>query len=66
MKITLNGEAYTAKEAQTLEGLLEDLGAAGQRVAVMLNGEIIKKDRRATVSLNERDTVEVIGMVGGG
>lgn len=66
MKIKLNGEDFTAKEAQTLESLLEDLSVTGRRVAVMVNGEIIKKDRRGGALLKDGDAVEVISMVGGG
>lgn len=66
MKIKLNGEDYNVKEAGSIAGLLSELNLAGQRVAVMVNGEIVKKDQRQAVEVKEGDTVEVISMVGGG
>ena len=65
-QIQLNGAAYPIDLPATVEDLLDRLQATGQRVAVMVNDDIIRKDRRASVNLSEGDAVEVIGMVGGG
>jgi sulfur carrier protein len=66
MQIQLNGKIYAAQSAETVADLLEELQLAGQRVAVMVNGVIVKKERRAETPVSENDTVEIIGMVGGG
>lgn len=65
-QIQLNGSAYDVELPMTVACLLEKLDATGQRVAVMVNDDIIKKDRRTEATISEGDTVEVIGMVGGG
>jgi sulfur carrier protein len=66
MDITLNGNPYEAGENLNLANLVQSLDLKGRRVAVMLNEEVVKRERWSEVSLRPGDTVEVIQMVGGG
>jgi sulfur carrier protein len=66
MDITLNGNPYDARENLNLANLVQSLDLKGRRVAVMLNEEVVKRERWSEVSLRPGDTVEVIQMVGGG
>ena len=65
INIILNGDTRTTPENATIESLLSDLGVQG-RVAVMINDEIVKRERYAARKLNANDRVEVISVVGGG
>lgn len=50
----------------TVAGLLEELGLAGRRVAVELNGEVVPRAEHARRPLAPGDRVEVVTFVGGG
>ncbi len=66
MKISLNGEDYTAKEPVSVEGLLKELGVHPQRVAVEVNFRIIRKADYSRAMIKDGDSVEVVSFVGGG
>ncbi|MCD9185347.1 MAG: sulfur carrier protein ThiS [Pyrinomonadaceae bacterium] len=66
MQITLNGEKREFGETQTVSELVQTLHLSGQRIAVELNKEIVrKKDWESTV-LSEADKIEIVHFVGGG
>ncbi|MFO0727145.1 MAG: sulfur carrier protein ThiS [Myxococcota bacterium] len=66
MRITVNGEPQEAAEGLTVLRLLETLGVKGERVAVEVNLEVIKRDQRGQRVLAEGDAVEIVSFVGGG
>lgn len=66
MNITLNGKPFTHEQIESVASLLEALEIHGKRVAVMVNDDIVKKDRFAASPLRDEDRVEIIHMVGGG
>ena len=66
MTIRLNGEPFELSAPLTIEQLLEQLAIDPRRVAVEHNLTIIKRERRATVVVNEGDQVEIVNFVGGG
>lgn len=63
--ITLNGKEKDYREITIIE-LLEKEGLAGVRVAVELNGQIIRKNNFENVIVKDMDKVEVVSFVGGG
>lgn len=65
MTIRVNGTDQEAESGLTVAGLLLQLGAHPEGVAVALNGEVIPKGDRGRL-LSEGDRVEVIRAVGGG
>lgn len=66
MEIQVNGAPLALAPSATVADLLAELGAAGKRVAVERNGEIVPRSRHATTSLAPGDRVEVVVAVGGG
>lgn len=63
--ITLNGKEKDYRDI-TITELLEKEGLAGVRVAVELNGQIIRKNNFENVIVKDMDKVEVVSFVGGG
>lgn len=66
MKIRLNGEEKETEAGTTLPALIESLSLAPERIAVELNGEVVRRAEWPGVTLNEGDRVEVVHFVGGG
>lgn len=68
MKLTINGEARELASAKelTVLGMLEAIGVADMRVAVEVNGTIVRRARWETATIADGDTVEVVQFVGGG
>ena len=66
MKLTVNGEAYEAKQADSVIALLEEMGLGGRAVVVVLNDEVIPASARSACGLREGDSVELFRLVGGG
>jgi thiamine biosynthesis protein ThiS len=66
VKLTVNGEAYEAKQAESVTALLEEMGLGGRAVVVVLNDEVIPASARGTCGLREGDSVELFRLVGGG
>ena len=66
MTIRLNGQPFELPAPLTIEQLLARLDIDPRRVAVEHNLTIIKRERRASVIVNEGDEVEIVNFVGGG
>ena len=66
MKIVINGEDRNLDGPLTMQGLVEQLGMKGDRVAVELNRKILPRDRWPGTQLNEGDRLEIVHFVGGG
>jgi len=66
VKLTVNGESYEAKQADSVIALLEEMGLGGRAVVVVLNDEVIPASTRSTCGLREGDCVELFRLVGGG
>ncbi|MFQ5876756.1 MAG: sulfur carrier protein ThiS [Acidobacteriota bacterium] len=64
--IVLNGEGFEAPPGSTVLSLLESMGVAAARVAVELNGRVVRRDDFPRVPIREHDKVEVVHFVGGG
>ena len=64
--LTVNGEAYEAKQAGSVGALLEEMGIGGRAVVVVLNDEVIPASSRGTCGLREGDCVDLFRLVGGG
>jgi len=66
MNIQVNGQTVEVPEGTTVKALLAQLGLAGRRVAVAVNGEVIPSGEYAEQVLREGDEVEIVHAVGGG
>lgn len=67
LNLTINGNARQFDVAEfTVERLVARLGLTGKRLAIELNGEIVPRSTFAQTALNNGDTLEIVGAVGGG
>jgi thiamine biosynthesis protein ThiS len=66
LQIRLNGEAKEMEEGTTLPALVESLALAPERIAVEVNGEVVRRAEWPRITLKEGDRVEVVHFVGGG
>lgn len=64
--IVLNGAPETVPDGATVADLLARLGLSRERVAVELDGAIVRKADYATRPLGAGARVEVVSFVGGG
>jgi sulfur carrier protein len=65
MRIVLNGKPCEVAGAR-LDGVLEELGYQGAKVATAVNGGFVARGLRAETRLREGDRVEVIAPMQGG
>jgi sulfur carrier protein len=66
MTIVLNGKGYEAPDGATVLALLETVGLQPGRVAVEINGGVVRRDDFSRVTLRDNDRVEVVHFVSGG
>jgi sulfur carrier protein len=66
MKLIINGEAKDYLAEPSLKALLIAQGANPDRVAVLVNGEIVPRLEREGRVLREGDRVEILIFAGGG
>ncbi|MGE3465667.1 MAG: sulfur carrier protein ThiS [Pyrinomonadaceae bacterium] len=64
--IQLNGEKREIVAGSDLVDLLEHFSLPAQRVAVELNGAVIRRTEWAGTTLGDGDKIEVVHFVGGG
>lgn len=64
--ITVNGQAQTVAEGETVTGLLERLGLGARYALVERNGEPVERDRYEEVRLEDGDHLVVARPVAGG
>jgi len=65
VKLTINGE-YREVAANTVLGLLEELGLHPQGTVVERNHEIVDRGAYRETRLAEGDVLELVRLVGGG
>lgn len=66
MKLVVNGEPIDYDDRTTLDGLVAQRGTDAERVATMLNNEIVKRENRSAAVLHENDRIEILSFAGGG
>jgi sulfur carrier protein len=66
IRLQVNGKQVELEAPTPLVLYIEALGVNPRTVAVEHNGEIIQRERFASVVLGEGDRVEIVRMVGGG
>ncbi len=66
MTVLLNGAEQDLPEGATVLALLETVGLAPGRVAVEVNGRVVRRGEFPRVGLRDQDRVEVVHFVGGG
>lgn len=67
MNISINGNVRQLdSENMTISALVMTLNLTGQRLAIEKNGEIVPRSHFDAVNLQDGDTLEIVGAVGGG
>ena len=66
MEIIVNGERRPYPADMTVAALLATTGHAGQRVAVIRNGEVVPRGQHAATALTDGDRIDIVGAVAGG
>ena len=66
MQVVINGRQEELDILVTMGDLLRSLELVPERVAVELNGELVKRDRYDTTRLADGDRIEIVTFVGGG
>ena len=64
--ITLNGKQRDIRNGSTVNDILSIIGAEKQRVAVVVNENIIYPEKRGSTVLQKNDQVEVLAFAEGG
>ena len=65
-KIQLNGNSYEVSNGTNLEDLLNKLKIKKNKVAIVVNGNIIERKKYSNLILNKDDKVEIVHFIGGG
>lgn len=66
MQIYINGQEQTWQAEQTVLAWLESQEMVGKRLAIEVNGVILRKSEFDQYTLKDQDRLEVIVAVGGG
>jgi sulfur carrier protein len=66
MEILVNGQPRQAPQGQTVLGLLQSLELDAGRVAIELDGQILKPARWKETALHPGARLEIVQFVGGG
>ena len=64
--VSINGESRQLPSSTTVANLIEEMGLAGKRIALELNGGIVPRSMFAAQHLSENDKLEIVIAVGGG
>ena len=66
MNLTVNGDSHIHNGMGTLAELLREYNTEPLRTAVMVNGEVIRREKWDGVRLSEGDQVELLTFAAGG
>ena len=66
MVVVVNGSEKEIGEPETISQFVSGLGLNQERLAVEVNGMIVRRTDWATTLLGEGDKIEVVHFVGGG
>lgn len=66
MRIQVNGEFREVDEELSVLDLIASLSLRSERLAIELNGSVVRRVDWARTMLQENDKVEIVHFVGGG
>jgi thiamine biosynthesis protein ThiS len=66
VQIKLNGETREVADESTVESLIASLELEPARVAIELNGNVLRRKDWTETTLHDGDRVEIVHFVGGG
>ncbi|HSB16905.1 MAG TPA: sulfur carrier protein ThiS [Bryobacteraceae bacterium] len=66
IRVVVNGQSRSVATGQTVLGLLRSLGLDPSRLAIELNGRIVRQTEWAATPLEAGAQLEIVHFVGGG
>ncbi len=66
IKIIVNGKKYSIYQNMKISNLIEKLDIPLNKVAIELNEKIIDKKKLKTITLHNKDSIEIVHFIGGG
>ena len=66
IRITINGEEQEFPDTTSLTKYVSSLGVNPKMIAIAYNGEVLRRDEWADITLSDGDSLEVVRAVGGG
>lgn len=66
MQIVVNGDAQGLDDGATVADLVRVLQLVPERVAVEVNGQLVRRVNHTETPLRDGDRVEIVTLVGGG
>lgn len=66
INLRINGETQKVQDGKLLSDLIEELDFADIRIAVELNGTVVRRNKWTEVALSDSDILEIVHFVGGG
>ena len=66
MNLIVNGERFEAPDDASIQRIVESLDLSAKRIAVELNGSVVRRVDWDSLGLNEGDKIEIVHFVGGG
>ena len=66
IKVTINGKDHELPEPTLVSEYVVTLGVEPKMIAIAHNGEVLRRDEWADVTVSEGDSLEVVRAVGGG
>ncbi len=66
IEVRVNGETRRVRAGLTLDELLRSLDLQPEMVVVEHNGDIVRRERYASVGVDAGDSLELVHFVGGG
>lgn len=64
--VTVNGRPRQFESELPLLELIRRLEITHPRIAVAHNGDVLRQDEHAAITVRDGDTIEIVRMVGGG
>lgn len=64
--IQINGKQHENLEGKSVLSVIEALGFKPERVAIELNGDIVRRASFSDVTIADGDKIEIVHFVGGG
>jgi len=66
LHVFVNGENKEFSDGLSLEQLVNELMLPGVRIAIEVNGRVVRRGDWTETTLNDEDRVEIVHFVGGG
>ena len=65
-EILVNGKPWSVPDGQSLQEMVDELGLAGQGIALAVNREVVPRPQWPQRRLVEKDKVDIVRAIGGG